>query len=62
MRRFDGACLTPIRPLKPEEIKALHEREYVRQIVLANYLKSAQNVGARLKAAFWCLAQTIIAG
>jgi DNA-binding transcriptional regulator YiaG len=21
MRRFDDACLTPIRPLKPEEIK-----------------------------------------
>jgi len=23
MRRFDEACLTPIRPLKPEEIKAI---------------------------------------
>ena len=27
MRRFDDACLTPIRPLKPEEIKAIRERE-----------------------------------
>jgi len=23
MRRFDNACLTPIRPLKPAEIKAI---------------------------------------
>src|SRR5438445_798515 len=38
MRRFDGACLTPIRPLKPEEIKAIREREHVSQSVLANYL------------------------
>jgi putative transcriptional regulator len=27
MRRFDDACLTPIHPLKPEEIKAIRERE-----------------------------------
>lgn len=38
MRRFDGACLTPIRELKPEEIKAIREREHVSQTVLANYL------------------------
>jgi len=25
MRRFDDACLTPIRPLKPGEIKAIRE-------------------------------------
>jgi len=25
MRRFDEACLTPIRPLKPEDIKAIRE-------------------------------------
>jgi putative transcriptional regulator len=30
--------LTPIRPLKPEEIKAIREREHVSQTVLANYL------------------------
>jgi putative transcriptional regulator len=38
MRRFDAACLTPIRPLKPKEIKAIREREHVSQTVFANYL------------------------
>jgi putative transcriptional regulator len=38
MRRFDEACLTPIRPLKPKEIKAIRERERVSQTVFANYL------------------------
>jgi putative transcriptional regulator len=38
MRRFDETCLTPIRPLKPKEIKAIRERERVSQSVFANYL------------------------
>jgi putative transcriptional regulator len=38
MRHFDAACLTPIRPLKPKEIKAIREREQVSQTVFANYL------------------------
>jgi len=38
MRRFDEACLTPIRPLKPKEIKAIREREQVSQSVFATYL------------------------
>lgn len=38
MRRFDEACLTPIRALKPEEIKAIRKRERVSQTVFANYL------------------------
>jgi len=38
MRHFDEACLTPIRPLKPEEIKAIRENEHVSQTVFANYL------------------------
>lgn len=38
MRGFDEACLTPVRPLLPEEIKALREREHVSQTVFANYL------------------------
>jgi len=38
MRGFDEACLTPIRSLKPEEIKAIRERENVSQTVFANYL------------------------
>lgn len=38
MRRFDEACLTPVRALTPEEIKAIRERERVSQTVFANYL------------------------
>ena len=38
MRRFDNACLTPIRSLRPREIKAIREREHVSQTVFANYL------------------------
>jgi putative transcriptional regulator len=38
MRRFDDACLTPVRLLKPEEIKAIREKEHVSQTVFANYL------------------------
>jgi putative transcriptional regulator len=38
MRRFNEACLTPIRPLKPREIKAIREREQVSQSVFATYL------------------------
>ena len=38
MRGFDDACLTPIRPLTPEDIKAIRERENVSQTVFANYL------------------------
>ena len=38
MRRFDEACLTSIRPLKLEDIKAIREREHVSQTVFANYL------------------------
>ena len=38
MRHFDDTCLTPIRALTPEEIKAIREREQVSQAVFANYL------------------------
>jgi putative transcriptional regulator len=38
MRRFDAACLTPVRQLTPREIKAIREREHVSQLVFANYL------------------------
>ena len=29
MRRFDDACLTPVRALSPKPIKALMEQEHV---------------------------------
>ncbi len=38
MRRFDDACLTPVRPLRAEEIRALREREGASQAVFARYL------------------------
>jgi putative transcriptional regulator len=38
MRRFDAACLTPVRPLAPAEIRALREREGASQAVFARYL------------------------
>ena len=38
MRKFDDACLTPVRLLTPEEIRALREREGASQAVFARYL------------------------
>jgi putative transcriptional regulator len=38
MRGFDDLCLTPVRPLKPKEIRALRPREGASQAVFAHYL------------------------
>ncbi len=38
MRKFDDACLTPVRALTPDEIRALREREGASQAVFARYL------------------------
>jgi putative transcriptional regulator len=38
MRKFDDACLTPVRSLTPEEIRSLREREGASQAVFARYL------------------------
>lgn len=38
MRTFDDACLTPVRPLAPEEIRALRQKEGASQAVFARYL------------------------
>src|SRR5260370_41924373 len=38
MREFDQLCLTPVRPLTPEEISDLREREGASQAVFARYL------------------------
>lgn len=38
MRRFDDACLTPVRALTGPEIRALREREGASQAVFARYL------------------------
>lgn len=44
MRRFDEACLTPVQPLTPRQIKALREREHVSQTVFATYLNVTPNL------------------
>jgi putative transcriptional regulator len=44
MRRFDEACLTQVRPLRPKQIKAIRERERVSQTVFANYLNVTPNL------------------
>ena len=38
MRKFDAMCLTPVRPLKPKDIRALRLREGASQAVFARYL------------------------
>ncbi len=38
LRGFDALCLTPVRPMPPEEIRALRERERVSQAVFARHL------------------------
>src|SRR5690348_7984642 len=38
MREFDELCLTPVRALKPKEIRALRLREGASQAVFARYL------------------------
>lgn len=38
MRRFDEACLTPVHPLTPEDIRSIREREHVSQSVFSHYL------------------------
>jgi putative transcriptional regulator len=38
MREFDEVCLTPVRPLTPEEIRELREREGASQAVFARHL------------------------
>ena len=38
MREFDESCLTPVRPLRPREIRALRLREGASQAVFARYL------------------------
>jgi len=44
MREFDEACLTPVRMLEPEEIKALRIREKLSQPVFARYLNVSKNL------------------
>ena len=44
MRDFDEACLTPVYPLTPEEIRAIREKEHVSQSVFSHYLNVSTGV------------------
>lgn len=44
MREFDGACLTPVGSLSPEEIRSIRERENISQPVLARYLNVSKGL------------------
>lgn len=44
MREFDEARLTPVRPMKPTEIRAIREREHLSQPVFARYLNVSKNL------------------
>lgn len=38
LRQFDALCLTPVKPLQAEEIRALRQRERASQAVFARHL------------------------
>ena len=38
------ACLTPVRPMKPTDIRAIREREHLSQPVFARYLNVSKNL------------------
>lgn len=44
MREFNDACLTPVRPLTPHEIRAIREQEHLSQPVFARYLNVSRNL------------------
>jgi putative transcriptional regulator len=44
MREFDEACLVPVVPLAPAEIRAIREQEHISQPVFARYLNVSKNL------------------
>ena len=44
MREFDEACLTPVHPMDPTDIRAIREREHLSQPVFARYLNVSKNL------------------
>lgn len=43
MREFDKACLTEVKPLSGEEIRAIREHEALSQATFAHYLNISPN-------------------
>lgn len=44
MREFDEGCLTTVKPLTPEEIRTIRERESISQPVFARYLNVSKGL------------------
>jgi putative transcriptional regulator len=44
LRTFNDACLTPISPLTPDEIRNIRNRERVSQAVFAHYLNVSTSI------------------
>lgn len=44
LHKFDELCLTPVRTLRPDEIRALRQRERVSQAVFAMHLNVSKGV------------------
>ena len=44
LRKFDRMCLTPVYPMRPEDIRALRRREQVSQAVFAIHLNVSKGV------------------
>ena len=44
MCEFDDACLSAVRPLMPDEIRAIREREHLSQPVFARYLNVSKGL------------------
>ena len=49
MREFDDRCLTPVRPLRPKEIRALRLRERASQAVFARHLNVTTGLVSQLE-------------
>lgn len=50
LRSFDEACLSDVRPMSAEEIKALREANNVSQPVFARYLNTSRSTVAKWEA------------
>lgn len=44
MREFDEACLTQVKNMAPEDIRAIRMREHISQPVFARYLNVSKNL------------------
>ncbi len=44
MRDFDDACLTPLEPMTPEEIRSIREREHISQNAFSIYLNVSKGL------------------